>query len=350
MNLAIIGAGVAGTAAAWALRTSDVRVSLFEKSRGFSGRAATRRQHGAHYDHGANYFKADTDRLRRLVQEELPADELVDVGKDVWTFDRDGRIERGDPEQNRDPKWTYRSGISLLGKLLFGGAEADVHRQTRIAHLERRADGWRLATTEGETAGPFDAILLTPPAPQTADVIEASEMDAGLRTSVVEGLRQADYRTQLTVVLAYEHPVERPGDFYGLVNTDGEHDVAWLSFEEDKPGHVPEGQSLIIAQMAPTWSEARYDLAGDDLAAEALPLVSGLLGTDLGRPAWTDRQGWRYALPKGAVDQAALDGAADVGLFFAGDAMSGKGRVGRALESGLNIAERIREWDSGVNV
>ena len=343
MHLAIIGAGVAGTAAAWALRTSDVRVTLFEKSRGFSGRAATRRQHGTHYDHGANYFKTDTDRLRRLIQEELPADELVDIGRDVWTFDGEGRIERGDPEQNRDPKWTYRSGISLLGKLLFGASGADLRRQTRIARLERAADGWRLVTTEEEAIGPFDAVLLTPPAPQAADVIEASAMDEGLRTSVVEGLREAGYRTQLTVILTYERRIQRPGDFFGLVGTDGRHEVAWLSFEEDKPGHVPEGQSLIVAQMAPAWSEPRYDLALVDLAPQAAALAAGLLGTDLDGWSWADRQGWRYALPEGAVNQAMLGEAAEAGLFFAGDAVAGKGRVGRALESGLDVAERIRE-------
>ena len=119
--------------------------------------------------------------------------------------------------------------------------------------------------------------------------------------------------------------------------------MAWLSFEEDKPGHVPEGQSLIIAQMAPAWSEPRYDLPLDDLAPEAARLAADLLGTDLSGWAWADRQGWRYALPKGAVDRTVLDEAAGIGLFFAGDAVAGKGRVGHALETGLGAAERIRE-------
>ena len=41
-KLAIIGAGVSGLSAAWALKDSDWEVSVFEKSRGPSGRAATR--------------------------------------------------------------------------------------------------------------------------------------------------------------------------------------------------------------------------------------------------------------------------------------------------------------------
>ena len=343
MHLAIIGAGIAGTAAAWALREAPFEIILFEKSRGFSGRAATRRKHGAHYDHGANYFKTDTGRLRHLVQDVLPADELEDIERDVWTFNGHGEISEGDPEHNQAPKWTYRSGINTLGKLLFQASGADVRRKTRIARLERTSEAWHLVTTEGETSGPFEAVLVTPPAPQAAELVEASRMDEALRGALVEGLQESDYRTQLTAVLAYDHRVERPGDFFGLVNTDGEHDIAWLSFEEDKPGHVPQGQSLLIVQMAPAWSEPRYGLSVDDLAPEAARLAGDLLSTDLSGWAWADRQGWRYALPKNQVDTEALEKAASSGLFFAGDALAGKGRVERALDTGLDAAERIRQ-------
>ena len=59
-KIAIIGAGVSGLAAAWALKDSDWEVSVFEKSRGPSGRAATRTINGVRVDHGANYFKLNS--------------------------------------------------------------------------------------------------------------------------------------------------------------------------------------------------------------------------------------------------------------------------------------------------
>ena len=42
-SVAVIGAGIAGTACAAALRRSGLNVSLFDKSRGVGGRMATRR-------------------------------------------------------------------------------------------------------------------------------------------------------------------------------------------------------------------------------------------------------------------------------------------------------------------
>ena len=53
---AVVGAGLAGLAAARALVAADRAVDLFEKSRGTGGRVATRRALGTTFDHGAQYF------------------------------------------------------------------------------------------------------------------------------------------------------------------------------------------------------------------------------------------------------------------------------------------------------
>lgn len=348
IRLAIIGAGASGLAAAYALHreaAEAIDVTVFEKSRGVSGRAATRGQDGVRYDHGANYFKTDDHpRVDRLVRRDLPTEDLVDIGRDVWTFDEGGAISEGDPSHNAAPKWTYRSGISALGKLLAGAAETTLHLETRVQRLARSEARWTIETTEGERFEAFDAVLLTPPAPQTAALLEASALgDAALQGRLTGALGAATYRTQLTAVLAYDYEIERPGDFYALLNADGAHDIAWLSFERDKPGHVPPGQDVLIAQMAPAWSAPRFRDPLEDLVPQVTDLTGELLGYDLGAPAWADRQGWRYALPDGdGVDAEALADGRAAGLFFCGDACAGKGRVEAALASGLDAADAIR--------
>ena len=83
-KLAIVGAGVSGLAAAWALRDSDWRCVVFEKSRGFSGRAASRTRNGVRFDYGANYFKTDSPELEQLVHRELPTEGLIDIAGEVY--------------------------------------------------------------------------------------------------------------------------------------------------------------------------------------------------------------------------------------------------------------------------
>jgi renalase len=340
-RIAIVGAGIAGLAAAWALRGHPYEVVLFEKSRGVAGRAATRGKNGARYDHGASYFKTDTEALEVLVHRTLPSEELVAILGDVWTFDGAGRMAPGAAEQSHAPKWTYRRGISTLGKLLADASGAAVHRQVRIRHLDYVGEQWWLVDTAGAMFGPFDAVVLTPPAPQTADLLEASRLDAALQQTLSEALRQVSYRTQLSCMLGYGARVIRPVPCYALLNTDRAHDIAWLSFEEDKPGHVPDGESVLIVQMAPDWSVRHYEEDPAVLASRVAKAVSELLGTDVRRPAWIDVQRWRYAQPEGRADVAALRRAAPAGLFFAGDALAGTGRVQRALETGLAAAEAV---------
>ncbi len=337
-KIAIVGAGVAGLAAAYGLRDA-AEVVVFEKSRGVSGRAATRGRHGVRYDHGANYFRMEAPRVAHLVLRVLPTDELAEIAGDVWTFDGAGRLSPGDPDRNLMAKWTYRSGISTLGKLLLRASCAALQSQTRVGCLEKEPAGWRLYAEEGHDLGVFEAVLLTPPAPQTADLLDVSSLPG--REHLVAALRRADYRTQLSFVLAFDRPLPRPGDFYALVNTDGAHEVAWVGFEEDKPGHVPLGQSVLVVQMSPAWSRPRYEASLEELQSDVLRAVGALLGEALPAPAWADLQRWRYALPNGAADVETLREAEADGLFFAGDGLAGKGRVALAVQNGLEAAARL---------
>ena len=343
-QLAIVGAGVSGLATAWSLRASRTAVTVFEKSRGYSGRAATRRRGDLCYDHGANYFKTPTPELERIVRDELPSDDLVPIERDVWTFDQSGSIQPGDPATNADRKWTYRRGINTIGKHLAGQAAADVRLETRIKRIERGDKGWCLVDTRGTLYGGFDGVVLTPPAPQTRDLVRNSAMNQRAENALLSGLGEVEYTSQFTIALGYDRRLARPYDFYALLNTDREHAIAWLSFEEDKPGHVPDSQSVIILQMAPSWTEARFESDPDMLVQEAAALAEDLLGIACTKPAWSDTQRWRYALPTTAADEVTLQDAEAEGLFVTGDVRVGKGRVHRALEEGLQCADRVEAY------
>ncbi|MEM8599773.1 MAG: FAD-dependent oxidoreductase [Bacteroidota bacterium] len=353
-RLAIIGAGAAGLAAAYVLRDAALAVTVFEKSRGPTGRAATRGRHGVRYDHGANYAKPERDSwAHRLLRDALPAADLVEVTNPVWPFDADGVLHPEAAHADAAPKLTYRDGLSRLGKLLADAADVSVRTETRIERLARMPNGWHLfgtdSATDGNALGTFDAVLLTPPGPQTRDLLAASDLgDAWLRDRLVEAVGQAAYTSQFALVLAFDEALDRPTKDgvtpYGLVDTSRSFPVAWLSFENDKPGHVPEGRTVLVAQMSDAWTRAHYDADRATLFDLARPHLETLLSAPLPEPAWTDTQRWRYALPTSAADLDALAGSAACGLFFAGDYLVGQGRVHRALETGRDAAEQIQRW------
>jgi len=341
-QIAIIGAGVSGLAAAWKLRGAGVGMTAFEKSRGVSGRAASRTRHGVRFDHGANYFKLDSESVSQLVRTKLPTDDLVRIDGDVWTFDRHGQLTPGDPELNAEPKWTYSSGISTLGKLLTAESDIDIVHQVRVGALAQSGDRWQLHSDAGAELGKFDGVLITAPSPQAIELLEASQLDGSLRGNLLAALEPAGFHRQFSVILGIDGVIERPGDFFALVNTDRGHDVAWLSFENDKPGRVPAEQTVLIVQLSPDWTARHFDTDFDAVTAFATERASTLLGCDL-PVAWSDIQRWKFAHPcsKAAVDSLGTANAA--GLFFAGDGLVGKGRVPQAIETGFDAADRICE-------
>ncbi|AUV83140.1 NAD/FAD-dependent oxidoreductase [Salinigranum rubrum] len=338
-SLCIVGAGVAGAGAADALSDTDIDVTVLEKSRGVCGRAATRRKNGCRYDHGANYVKDPDDRTTEFVRG-LGEEGLLDVTEPVWTFDAAGRITEGDSRD--DHKFTWTEGMTQLAKRLFARTDAEVKNQTRVAAIDREGERWSVVDTDGNGYGPFDALLLTPPAPQTAALLSDTRWDDERIPRLREAVGAVDYRTIRTYVLHY--PFEQQQPWYGLVNVDKEHDVGWLSREECKEGRVPDGESLLVVQMSPEWSTAHYDDPLDESVDVVAEKVSTLLDDPaFSEPDWYDDQGWRYALPDEGVSDIVHE-AEEEGLFFAGDWVAGEARVHAALWNGIEQGERVGEY------
>lgn len=339
-EIAIIGAGPSGTAAAWRLSQAGVPCRIFEKSRGISGRAATRRKNGQHYDHGANFFRLEDTTVARIIQGLLPSDALVEIPGNIHTFDAKGSVMQGDPDQNAQPKWTCRQGINTLGKaFLANSPHAGVIRESRIIKITNTPAGWLLDDHQGNTHGTFKDLLITIPAPQAAELFTAS----GIHNSRVDLLKKITYHPQFTFILAYPAPTIADRTFHALVNPDGEHPISWLSFEEDKPGHIPDGKSTIIIQMSPIWTARHYDMPPDGLLPLVIASAAALLQTPLPQPAWWDSQRWRYAHPirNHGIDISPLTNNHGDGIHFAGDGLAGKGRVASAITTGIDAADRI---------
>ena len=338
-RLCIVGAGLAAAGMADALSDRSVSVTVLEKSRGVGGRAATRRRDGCRYDHGANYIKDSDERTRELLQS-LGADGLVDIDAPVWPFDAEGTISESQRPESH--KWTWEAGITQLAKRLFDRTNADIRKETRVDTLEEGQSGWTISDTDGATHGPFDAVVLTPPAPQTADLLQATELldgddDLAAATDAVD---QVPYRTIRSLMLHYPFEIDPP--YYALVNDDRDHDIGWLARESCKPGHIPAGEELLVVQMAPDWSTANYDMPLDDAASEAAMKAAQLLDDDrLTEPDWVDDQGWRYALPDAGVDSDAVEPLEAHGLYLAGDWVVGEGRAHEALWCGVDVGERL---------
>ena len=342
-RIAIVGAGVAGLTAAWSLARQGLAPVVFEKSLSLLGRAASRRRGDVTFDYGANFFRLDNPVIEKLIRQELPTADLVEIPGDVWTFDVSGRLTPGNPKHNAEAKYTYRNGISQLGSLLVQSSGVEVRQQTCISRFEQHGKRWSLMDGEGNDVGTFDRVVLTAPAPQCLELIQASTMEASLKADLASALADSRYYRQFSFVLGYQQALARSQPFHALLSTDIWCAVAWLSFEEDKPGHLPKGQGALVVQMSPAWTDRRIGGDREQLMESVAREVESLLGSDFRPPDWWDSQCWMMAHPATGVDRDALQAGHAHGFYFAGDALRGRGRVPFAMETGLAAAEAIKQ-------
>jgi renalase len=313
MQVAIIGAGIAGLSCARRLQAAGTVVSIFDKGRSVGGRVSTRRVETAHgiaqFDHGAQFFTARDDAFRKALMA-LPAHASL-----AWRGN-------GDKED-----WRVASpGLSALPIALAEGL--DVRLSTKVEGLVRDGAGWTLI---GENAGPlgrFDVAVLAVPAEQAAPVL------APVAPHLAAEAAQAVTAPCWAGLFAFAGSIDVPPIQPDLE----EHPVlSWLTCDSAKPGR-PEALSCWVAHAHPAWSRAHLEMSPEailPLLFDAMQSVIGALPT----PVVAQAHRWRFAKVE-QVAGTAFSWDADLRLGVCGDWRLGP-RVELAWRSGHAVAGAI---------
>jgi predicted NAD/FAD-dependent oxidoreductase len=337
MNIAIVGAGLAGLAAARELRRAGHDVVIFEKSRAIGGRLASRRAeidgHVIVFDHGAQNIKASASALETVAHEVLSPEHFAPILEPVCLHDGQ-RILPGDPASNAEPKWSCRGGITALAKAL--AREIEIRFDTIVASLSESENGVELRGESAVSLGHFDRVILSAPVPQCVQLLHDSDLRGGTNGRV-DALRPAAYRNCLSLMLWYRAPLR--GGWYALLAQDRTHPLLWLAHENCK-GNTPIGTAL-VAQLGPAWSHEHYADADELIVAAASKWISELLGEAFSTPAWSAVKRWRYAQPDLTVDFDSVNPRGSR-VVICGDGLAG-GKAHLAFESGLRAARFVTE-------
>ncbi|QGN06850.1 FAD-dependent oxidoreductase [Halorhabdus sp. CBA1104] len=332
-RICIVGGGIAGAGAAHALDDADTTVYEMDT---VGGRMASRRRSGCIFDFGANYLEVGDEDLQAVI-ETAASDVLVEIETPVWRFDADGEVAPGQTPQN--PRWTTREGLDGIVRGMIEASDATLEVGVGVTRLERLADGWRVTTDEGQED--FDSVVLAVPGASASVLFETADWDDPLRERLATTADEIPYRTMDTVALHY--PFEIETEFFGLVSEEGVYDVAWISNEGHKPGHVPDGEGIVIVQFGPGWAVTHPQTSPAAAAEAATQRAVELLDDDrLEEPTWWEYQRWGAAVPTRGPDESLVEDALDADLALAGDWVEGIGRTRAALRSGLEAGRALR--------
>jgi photolyase PhrII len=331
MRVAVIGAGISGTACARVLAEHGLDVSIVEKSRGPGGRMSTRRSDAGAFDHGAQYFTARDARFESRVRDWI---EQGIVAR--W----DGRFAelnaRGLCPVETPPRYVATPAMSSICAHLAAGIPMETG--ARVVAIAREGRGWRLDAEASDGAvrslGPFNEVLVTTPAPQAAELLgaHAPDLAALARETVMEPM--------WALMVAFDTPLGIPADHVRVA--DSAATLAWLSRVSSKPGRARDGRDRWVVLASAGWSRANLELDADAAASallaafQAFCASQGYAGI---APTHTVAHRWRFALPaREGTATSLFDGSR--GLGVAGDWLRGT-RVEDAFLSGVALAGRV---------
>lgn len=342
-RVAIVGAGIAGIACARTLAQAGQTVTVFEKSRGFGGRMATRRSPFGSFDHGAQYFTVRDARFERALAT-VPGLCRPWSANAVRVLDPSGRLLEAAPP-SREPHWVATPGMSALVHQWAAPLEAAgaVHLQTQVTHIapDPLAPGrWQLHTqaTDGAVhvhAG-FDQVLLAIPAPQAAALLQASS----LQPDWVSRLAGVTMAPCWTLMLAYPNAAQGGRAGFGPqwnAARSTHHRVAWLARESSKPRRDPIERWTV--QASAEWSHQHLEDTPERIQGKLLKAFAEVTGIRA-EPGHAQAHRWRYARTLQPLGASHLWDHR-TGLGLCGDWCRGH-RVEDAFVSGLELALAAR--------
>jgi len=291
MDVAVIGAGLAGLSCTRALVAAGLHVEVFDKGRGPGGRVATRRSDFGAFDHGA------------AVLHGLPAD-MIATYQECLSSVPGGVVAH--PRMSSLPR-AMEAGVT-------------VHHGTRLTALQRRADKWSLAMENARGTVSADKVALCIPAPQALELLPGG---------VFAEISRVQMSPIWTLMLAYDGPLDMRSDLL-------ETEIFTAIHQSSRPGREPVPERWVV-HGAQGWSRANVDADPASVEAELLAAFGQVAtGAEITHRALHRWLYGRVRTPAGKAcfwtDERAIGAAGDWCLGPNG---------GHAVESGQALAREI---------
>jgi renalase len=275
VSIAVIGAGMAGLTCARELARADLRVTVFERSRGLGGRLGTRRRGNLAFDHGAQFITARSRPFVRYVEMATRSGVLRPWHPTIMEDERswDAPIDDwhvGVPGMS--------AGVRPMSRSI------DLQTGVGVHELLQGQRGWELKTDSGRSNRIFDAVAVAVPAPQSLSLLGPH----GRAFRHLTGVRMAPC---WAAMMTFDQPIDAGAD----VRRWTRGPLAWAACDSSKPQR-PSGPQAWTLHASVPWSRDHLEADGPEVARLLLREFAVAIDAALPAPAHLEAHRWRHAL------------------------------------------------------
>lgn len=267
-DVAIIGSGLAGCAAARVLAGSGLSYAIFDKGRRIGGRVSTKRADGFLFNHGAQFITAKSSLFKTAIRQ-AEARGILEKWQENHTHIR------------------YSGTPDMRGFLEMLGEGHDIHQTQEIQQITQNTKGLTLIFKDASEVA-AQHILITAPAPQTAKLVR------GISKAASDIAQSTQYHPCWTVMLGYSNPPSTLARQMQNITLLSGGDIAALSSEQSRPDAEKTHIALTI-QANEAFSAAQLEKTPEQIIHMLKTNAEAILGQTLPTADFQAAHRWRYA-------------------------------------------------------
>ena len=343
MVIGIIGAGISGLTAGRLLARVGHEVTIFEKSRGYGGRMATRyagKDRASKMDHGLSYFGVKSDEFREFSAELLDNGLIQPWGNEFAAYDGE-KFMVSAPNQESQAIYTSTNGMNQIGKYL--SRWVDIQTETKVGGLtyfgknRSKKRSWMINLTSSKTFG-ADAVIIALPAPQAYGIISMATDEINT-LKIIRQIDEVSYSPAYSLMTGYGSQ-EAP-EWHGVICKNGP--LAFVSNETLKRDLQ---ECSLVLHASEEFTRKHRHADEDAITNEMLDELVSITGGWAASPEWHKLHFWRYSRAKKIIDSPYLElEDEDAPLALVGDYLQGN-TVDDAYRSGYKLA---KDWIEKFN-
>ena len=324
-NIAIIGAGMTSLAVSSFLR-KKFNITIFEKSRGVGGRMSTRRAQPYLFNHGAQYFKINTEKFRAFLRP-LFNKNIIKPWNANYVVIKNKTIVKSEQWENSTAHYVgYPKMNSVIRHL---ADDFSINLSCKIERIEKISNEWFIYDAKNSSYGPYDWIIFTIPPKQVTEILKSFKY--------LNIIKKIKMRSCFSLMLGYENMKSIKFDVASFVD----EDISWFVIKRFKLNDY--FYSNILINSTYNYAERNELKSREKIGNYLINTASTITNVDLKNYKYNALHFWRYAMSeKKNKFGSFIDN--NYRVIVCGDWCM-KGNVEGAFLSGQDAAEKILKYN-----